>query len=78
MRTHCSRWGRLDQLPVVWRGSVTGACTAANMTCLLGALQDDTGFSLYTSDERELLCEDDEVLKWLQRKVEQALLSRQA
>ena len=33
-------------------------------------LQDETGFSLFTSDELSIYCDDTEVLDWLQSKME--------
>lgn len=35
--------------------------------------QDESSTSLFTSDEKEFECQDAEILKWLQKKIEEAM-----
>ena len=34
--------------------------------------QDDSGFSIFTSDEREVKSDNDDILRWLQKKIDKA------
>lgn len=51
---------------------------ALEMSVAFWPLQDESGTSLFTSDEKEIECQDVETLKWLQKKVEEAIQASRA